>query len=131
MVYRYSGTIPSEISSICHHTLRIIKEIDRHLTMDPANLQDIRLVLSELMINACEHGNGNNPDKLVSIDIAADDEAVTISVKDEGDGVCWEGPCLKNNMKASGRGLMIVDALVEDLTLNKSEVHCVYKLHHS
>ena len=130
MLYRYSGTIPSEISSICSYTLRIVHEIDRHLSMDRSSLQDIRLVISELMINACEHGNRNNPDKIVSIDVAADDEAISISVKDEGSGVNWDGPCFAKKMKASGRGLMIVDALVEELTLNKSEVHCIYKFHH-
>ncbi len=131
MLYRYSGTIPSEISSICDHTLRIVREIDRHLPMDRSSLQDIRLVISELMINACEHGNRNNPDKIVSFDVTADDEVISISVRDEGSGVTWEGPCLAKKMKASGRGLMIVEALVEELTVNKSEVHCIYKFHHS
>lgn len=129
MTYRYSGRVPSELSKVCAHVKEICAHIKAHTDIPQENLQDLRLILSELMINGCEHGNANDLEKMVFIDITVDGSMISIVVKDEGDGVLWDiDSCRKKNLTSSGRGLRIVHALAEKLLVKKTEVHCLYRI---
>jgi len=49
-----------------------------------------KLILRELMINAIEHGNKGNPDKLVAVAIRLlEGERVKLRVEDQGEGFDW------------------------------------------
>lgn len=125
MSYIYSGCVPSEISSVCSKTKRVVSELSKHTDLNEEEIQNLRLILSELMINSCDHGNGNDSNKLISMTIEVDPDDIILIVKDEGRGINWskEVAC-QRNLSASGRGLRIVSALSDDFTIRESEVRC-------
>lgn len=125
MTYIYSACVPSEISSICNKTKAILGEMSKRTDLQLEELQNLRLILSELMINSCDHGNGNDCNKLISITVKVDDEEIVIVVKDEGRGIKYsQDMASKRNYTASGRGLRIVIALTDNFEINESEVRC-------
>ncbi|MBW6535565.1 MAG: ATP-binding protein [Mariniphaga sp.] len=73
------------------------------------------LCISEAVINSIEHGNKNNRDKQVDIQINCMEGNINIEVHDEGDGFDYnliEAPTLKNNIrKERGRGIHIMKSL--------------------
>jgi anti-sigma regulatory factor (Ser/Thr protein kinase) len=67
---------------------------------------DLELVVSELVTNAVEHGNGT-----VRVEVTQTDREVRGFVSDRGSGFDYELRAF-GDTKASGRGLAIVNALV-------------------
>ncbi len=125
MSYIYSGCVPSEISSVCSKTKTVVSELSKHTDLNEEEIQNLRLILSELMINSCDHGNGNDSNKLISLTIKVDEESISLIVKDEGRGIKWSKDlACRRNLSASGRGLRIVCALTDDFTIKESEVMC-------
>lgn len=126
MKYTYSCSVSSDITSVCDTVKKIVSDLGDKLSYE--KLMDVRLVLSELMINSCEHGNDNDRNKKVSIDVEADDEAVSIKVSDEGDGFDYRRDVKIDEFSCSGRGLMIVSRLCEQVQVEKSTVSCIIRL---
>jgi anti-sigma regulatory factor (Ser/Thr protein kinase) len=89
---------------------------------------DVLLVTSELVTNAVEYGGGDD----VEVDVAVTDADVTLQVTSAltgsiDDPAMWVGPAAAG---PSGRGLMIVRSLVDEVTVSDDDgwlaISCVF-----
>ncbi|MDD7593802.1 MAG: ATP-binding protein [Peptoniphilaceae bacterium] len=128
MTYRYTGTIPSEIVTVCGLIDEQIERIRETCAMDEGSLMDLRLILSELLINGCEHGNGNDDKKRLFLSVDVAPEWIDVVVQDEGDGFTYvpRVECC-SQMDCGGRGLRIVHELVDEMAVEKNLVHCRWR----
>jgi serine/threonine-protein kinase RsbW len=85
---------------------------------------NIRLCLEEALVNAVVHGNQNQPDSTVTIDISEHEDTCTISVRDQGTGFDPTGVKMSNCDEQGGRGVCIIKAFMEDVHFN-SEENCL------
>src|SRR5690606_2713210 len=71
----------------------------------------IHLAVEEASMNAINHGNQRDPEKLVSVDYRLSADLLRITVEDEGPGFDPEDvpdPTLEENLELpAGRGLML------------------------
>lgn len=123
MTFMYSGNVTSEIASVCDFVSQLVEELESRVDFELA--MDLRLILSELMINGCEHGNENDRRKLVYIDFILEDDFIELIVRDEGGGFCLEeNTKWKEDLRSSGRGLKLVSGLCDEFFVRDSEVVC-------
>ncbi len=87
--------------------------------IDPSQIADIAISVTEMVINSIVHGNGSNPDKTVTVAVNMEDSTVKIVVSDEGSGFdpgVVESPIdEKNLMKEVGRGIFITKSLMDSV----------------
>ncbi len=80
---------------------------------------DIHVAFEEALRNAMIHGNKNDPDKEVSVEIELSDDAVTICIEDEGEGFDPDklpDPTFGENLlKESGRGVYLMRHLMDEV----------------
>ena len=90
--------------------------------VDESFLFDVKLACEEAMINAIKFGNKSKSDKAVSIDWDVTDEAVVISVEDEGQGFNYrdlpDPTKPKNLIKNGGRGLFLIHKTMDKVEFN-------------
>ena len=83
---------------------------------------DVRLALQEALVNAVEHGNRLDETKRVHVTCDKTDDAVTLVVRDEGDGFDPGGvpdPTLPENiLREHGRGLFLMRRLCDEVRFN-------------
>lgn len=124
----FTGSVPSDLdivrdflSSATNHLWEYIYDEDLRF--------DLRLILDELVVNGVLHGNQGNRNKFVSLDIGLMVDCIEIRVRDEGKGICFDPKkyCL-NDSKCSGRGLVLVKALSDELLFDENEVTVVINL---
>lgn len=110
-LYNIKLTMEATLKELC----RIIK--------DESLLFDIRLILSELIVNSALHGNNCDTDKFIKLLLEVHDKHIRIEVVDEGCGFIYD----KNQynpleLKCCGRGLVIVDGLSDEFYVDKNKV---------
>lgn len=128
MTYDYSCAVPSEIASVCAAVHEQIAQMQEQCALDSEQLMDLRLILSELMINGCEHGNRNDHGKRVHLRLTVTDTLIHIRVRDEGSGFELNlEKNAQNHLDCGGRGLRIVAKLVDEMDVKQNEVHCVLR----
>ena len=90
--------------------------------LDKEKHNDLTLSISEAASNSIKHGNKNDPSKKVLITILADDEKLTIKLKDEGKGFdpqkVPDPTAPENILKDSGRGIFIINSFAKNLQFN-------------
>ncbi len=101
--------IKSDINLVNEIVSEILSLIDKRIGED--NLFDIKLILSELIINSIKHGNKNDTNKITDICLYIDDKCVEMSVGDEGTGFIYSKNLDACNFCESGRGLLLVEGL--------------------
>ena len=83
----------------------------------------IRLSLDEALINAIRHGNGDDPNRLITVSYQVTDETARIRVCDEGSGFTPDNipdPTLDENLEQpNGRGVMLMKAYMTEVHFNK------------
>lgn len=83
----------------------------------------IRLSLDEALINAIRHGNGDDPNRLITISYQITSETACIRVCDEGEGFTPNNipdPTLDENLEQpNGRGVMLMKAYMTEVHFNK------------
>ena len=89
---------------------------------------NIRIVINEIVINSYEHGNKCNREKGINLKVCVNMDCIHINVKDEGDGINYIFNENRDiNMTTSGRGLRIVEHLVDELEINNNEIRAKIK----
>ena len=90
--------------------------------MKESNGDDFAIAVTELVNNAIHHGNKNNKDKQIFINILIRESKLEAHIKDEGNGF---NPDLIGNpldpdnlMKESGRGIFLIKQLTDSLDFN-------------
>jgi serine/threonine-protein kinase RsbW len=104
----------------------LLKEVSKDLIntlrekgVDEEIIFDIHVGFEEALRNAMIHGNKLSPEKMVNVEMEVNDEAVIISVEDEGEGFDpgdLPDPTLDENLlKESGRGVYLINHLMDEV----------------
>ena len=118
----YSGAVPSDLSSVCERIVMLMDEVQRAEQLSEERLLDLRLVLSELMINGCEHGNRNRRERMIEVELDVQAGTVHFCVRDEGVGLCGVAGRTDGRGSCSGRGLAIVSALCDEVRVEDAAI---------
>jgi len=115
--------IKSDINALNDIVSDIMLSIDKNIGDE--HLFNIRLILSELLINSIIHGNNNDIEKNILISLKLDDALIELSVKDEGNGFNYSknlNPC---EFCESGRGLLLVEGLSDQFIIYDNAITCI------
>jgi serine/threonine-protein kinase RsbW len=104
---------------------KVLEDINSEFGLNHDRLINYQIAISEALVNAIVHGNKENPEKSVFIDISYDQSILIIKIKDEGKGFNMEDiPDPTNNdnlLKEHGRGLYIINSLVDKFECHSSK----------
>jgi len=84
----YSEMISSDAYEVCRQVMVILNRLERISEIDDDQQFDIRVILSELLQNAIRHGNANDSNKKVFVDVWLHDDSRVLSIRvtDQGPG---------------------------------------------
>jgi serine/threonine-protein kinase RsbW len=103
---------------------RLTEKITKKLEISEPERVDICIAVTEAVNNAVEHGNQLMQDKYVTLLFEYSDERLRITIRDEGEGFdleAVENPLSPENLtKPNGRGLLIVESLMDDVEVSPS-----------
>lgn len=124
MFYIYQDSLCNDLNKIQMAVKNIIFGISL-LEISNEKLCDIRLILSELLINAYKHGNKCDENKKILLRLEVDNKKIDIQVIDEGNGI---ENCVYdvNDLKVDGRGLVIVKKLSDYVEIKNNSIRCVF-----
>jgi len=122
MRFTYCGSVYSNIDLVKGFVDQLLKKLSKIIT-DENTLFDVRLILNELIINGVFHGNNCDEFKCVKIDLSIIKNRIRIEVVDEGDGIKYDIDSYNpTSLKPSGRGLVIVNGLSDELIVENNKV---------
>lgn len=125
MYLDYSDSVLTDIDMIREFNDKVVKLVNNYIK-DEDIIFDVKLILNELTINSALHGNRLDPEKLITVYVHIQDSLLRIIVKDQGTGVSTAIPSRKCNKDfVGGRGLCLVDALVDEMETCYNRVICV------
>lgn len=114
--------IPSKLTELARVQEAIIQPAQA-LGYGKEEIFAIRLSVDEAVTNAIHHGNGDDPSKKVTIEYSVEDQAVRITVSDEGEGFCPDGlpdPTEEANLATPhGRGVMLMSVYMTEVKYNR------------
>ena len=97
----------------------------RMMGLAPERIEDLKTMVSEAAINAMEHGNKGRPDARVTVSMNCRDNAIHITVSDEGDGITNFPPkpdiekIIEDLESPVGFGLFLIEQLADQVEFNK------------
>ncbi|GAB4191902.1 MAG: hypothetical protein Kow00105_05990 [Phycisphaeraceae bacterium] len=113
--------IPSKLTEL-PAVEQAVLDLARQHGFGQEELFAIRLALDEAVTNAIVHGNQNDETKNVSIEYDVHDDAMCITVQDEGCGFCPDDlpdPTLPENLTSPhGRGVMLIESYMTEVSYN-------------
>jgi serine phosphatase RsbU (regulator of sigma subunit)/anti-sigma regulatory factor (Ser/Thr protein kinase) len=102
-----------------------VREVLAPRNLQPATIERISTAVSEATMNAIEHGNHNDPDLTVRLELRVEPHAVVIRVTDRGGGPGDEEPeepdldaKLQGLQSPRGWGLFLIRNMVDDLRVS-------------
>lgn len=121
--YLYKGSVCSEldaIKSFVNDTLNNLKKIVDNNDL----IFDVKLILSELIVNGALHGNECLESKNVDLYLELQKDKLIIEVIDEGEGISGLDIDSYNptDLKSWGRGLVLVKGLSDEFYVIKNKV---------
>lgn len=106
-----------------------LQELQEQAGFNDEDLARIMLTLSEAVTNAIVHGNKEDPKKEVVISSCLDDNILSISVKDEGDGfnpADLPSPLKEENLlNEGGRGVYLIRQYTDGLSFSENGTRLV------
>lgn len=125
----YRGFILNDANAVCDTVKGIISYLENSIGINSDQAFDVRIILSELLQNAIEHGNLQNCKKKVYMNVCIrEKDVLNITIKDQGmgfdvhkilDGQKNQLDCDILELPECGRGLQIVKSLCDDLAFNR------------
>ena len=98
----------------------LLDELRKNDLISEEDLFSIRLVLDEGLVNAVKHGNGNDPEKSVTVSLYIEQDTWIVMIKDEGDGFSEEKvPSLDDEdslLMNHGRGVNLMKHFMDEVT---------------
>lgn len=130
MEFSYEGSCRSTLESAKPFLFNLTSLLNQNFGMNEL-MRDVRLILSELVVNSTVHGNLSNCDKRVFVRVSVYPSKILIDVEDEGQGILksTEEYGVRCNLgqydalSESGRGLEIVRLLSDRLEFLGNRVH--------
>ncbi len=100
-----------------------IDEITGAIGVKQDNYGKIMVAALEAVNNAVTHGNRSDPNKIVDVEIAFEDNGINITVTDEGEGFNPKSipdPTMPENIEElSGRGVFLMTKLADSIKFNE------------
>ena len=113
---KHSLTLPSTLDSI-EKAVNFAENIAHIMKLTEAEVCYFVIAISEAVTNAIKHGNKEDKNKKVFINIKVEKEKISVSVKDSGKEFNPEkllDPTKKENItKSGGRGVYILKSLMD------------------
>lgn len=96
-----------------------ILNIAREVNLNQDRFNYLTLAFSEAAANSIVHGNKSDKNKTVTITVKVEDDKMTISLKDQGDGFnvdeVPDPTAPENILKDHGRGIHIMKSFLQEL----------------
>jgi serine/threonine-protein kinase RsbW len=97
----------------------VLKDSLQQLGLDEDAQHWVDIAVREAVANAIKHGNAQDPDKQVLVDLSLEGEDLVIRVQDEGEGfdpVQVENPLAPENLlRPNGRGIFYMKSFMDDI----------------
>lgn len=120
---KYSLVIPSDRNEIKNFESLLV-EINNDFGMAMEKFINFQIAASEAIVNAIVHGNKQNRDKKVYVEVTTDEEKLEMKIQDEGEGFDVSklpDPTDESNLyKESGRGVFIIRSLVDEFYIESN-----------
>src|SRR5919109_1398176 len=127
-------TVPSEPGNE-RMAMERVASIVSTLDLPQTKLDKLKTAVAEATMNAIEHGNENNPELLVTIEVTTSMEDVRIRITDFGGGKeipDQTAPDLDAKLRGEqtprGWGLFLIKAMVDELNVTYDDVHHTVEL---
>jgi len=133
MKKNFNLLIPSDRKNI-HLVEEFFHEINKTIHLPDEKFHALLVAVTEAVNNGIIHGNKNNGSKNVILSCSIKKNALTVKVKDEGEGFNLDevsNPLHEDNLlRTGGRGVFLMKAFVQSVKYNKkgNEVTLVMKL---
>jgi serine/threonine-protein kinase RsbW len=126
----YCEKLPSSFSEIGPIVRDVLNDIQKHLgPLKEHSLFELRVILSEIVMNAVKHGNMEEGCKYIKVGVyGIDNGFVSLVVEDEGEGydyemqlsrcTCPEDCDRLDMLEESGRGMLLVKGLSDKVKVN-------------
>jgi serine/threonine-protein kinase RsbW len=114
-------TFSSTMENIDHVIIGVIDYLYSKMDGIKEHAFSINLVLREGLTNAIRHGNANDPEKLVKLSLAIeDDRLIKVAIEDQGDGFDWKSQSEAEfpEDEDHGRGIFIIDSYFNRYSYN-------------
>ena len=87
----------------------------------PIDIFAMRILLREALLNAVTHGSGEDPAKMVEMDIVVGEQKLTMIVRDEGEGFIWNPDAWVDisELDEGGRGLSLMQLYSDVMIYNE------------
>ena len=113
---KHSLTLPSTLDSI-KKAVNFAEKIANNMKLTETEVCKFAIAISEAVTNAIKHGNKEDKNKNVFININVENEKISVSVKDSGKRFNPDGlkdPTKPENItKSGGRGIYILKSLMD------------------
>jgi serine/threonine-protein kinase RsbW len=134
LIIKLDEVIPSDIQVVDETVEKIVRLIEGRLCWE--DVENIDLALREALVNAILHGNKSDQTKGVRVCVAlAEDCSMLIVVKDAGSGFDpnqLPNPLMAENLMAThGRGIFLINRLMEDVRFSFEHGTTIYMRHSS
>ncbi|MBD3295905.1 MAG: ATP-binding protein [Candidatus Omnitrophica bacterium] len=114
----FKDRIPNDSRVLKEESNRLMRELEKSGVSEDL-IFDIHVGFEEALRNAMVHGNRNDPDKMVSIEVRLLPDAVLIIIEDEGEGfdhMDIPDPTTDDNLlKEGGRGVYLIHRLMDEV----------------
>ena len=133
MEKKFELRIPSDRKNI-HLVEDFFRDVNNSLHLPDEKFHALLVAVTEAVNNGIIHGNKNNRAKHVKLSCSVKGNALTVKVKDEGEGFDpaeLSNPLHEDNLlRTGGRGVFLMKAFVQSVRYNKkgNEVTLVIKL---
>ncbi len=108
--------LPSTLEAVTAFADACIQKLQK-AGIDQDKLFSIKLALGEALANAVKHGNRFDPALTVTVSIERREDALQISVRDQGSGfdsaVVPDPTHPENLLKTSGRGIFLIRSIMD------------------
>lgn len=103
----------------------LLEQTNRNFNLAMERFINLQIACSEALVNAIVHGNKEDDNKKVYTKIEYDVTVLTVRIKDEGDGFdinkLPDPTSNENILKESGRGIYIINSLVDEFKCYSSD----------
>ncbi|HLZ58587.1 MAG TPA: SpoIIE family protein phosphatase [Ktedonosporobacter sp.] len=106
------------------------------LHLPSERLANLKTAVAEAVMNAMEHGNHYQPDKVVFLQVLASEDSIVVRIKDQGEGQPLPERVAAPDLEAKlaglqnprGWGLFLIENLVDALRMTSEDNHHVVEL---